>query len=603
MLEFHARQLWPCLCAWTGLTHSGRYRNGHSYSGRHSPTWFGCRSLVSICTPDSSRAPCGIVMDDAWAARFHEFTFRWSELSLDYFLDGVHINHIEIGKIDGSVVGSNPWAKAQSIPTQMRLNLAVPHTTDWNTASWPMFMEVDYVRHFTLAPPPPPQAPSPSSPPTPSEPPPPTSPPSPHPPAAPPLAPPPDIPPPASPHPPAAPPLAPPPTPNPPLAPPPTPSPPPFSPSNPPSVPATHQYWSAPVALIIAAALVAMVWHFRRRSASVRKVKGRMARIPAQPDDIQVAKKPSRRRQDESLTRLRALVGKRRTRTARFTCLGSARDEEEGEASNMSDEASEVLPPPRPPKPPPPKPPPKLPVAAVPQRIGMVAGKPSCAKKASNAGTAVARNARPEEERRYDVDGVLYTKAEFVQEYGGTHEWKLAKRPGTTRPPAAPSVPPIAKPPASSAASASASCSYRDRMRGQASRSARRSGSSGGGGGGGGGGGTAAPGGGGKQRHSQREAQRDCARDVRNTRESRDAAVAAACLLKVKTSPDVPSSLPLQRIKPADTVAESSTASRAVSGRHKEREPPRDTAKPPKSAATPVAKSGLPPPLAIADMD
>ena len=129
-------------------------------------------------------------------------------------------------------------------------------------------------------------------------------------------------------------------------------------------------------------------------------------------------------------------------------------------------------------------------------------------------------------------------------------------------------------------------------------------GSSGGGGGGGGGGGTAAPGGGGKQRHSQREAQRDCARDVRNTRESRDAAVAAACLLKVKTSPDVPSSLPLLRIKPAETVAESSTANRAVSGRqHKEREPPRDTAKPPKSAATPVAKSGLPPPLAIADMD
>jgi hypothetical protein len=348
--------------------------------------------------------------------------------------------------------------------------------------------------------------------------------------------------------------------------------------------------------LIIAAALIAMVWHFRRRSASVRKVKGRMARIPARPDDIRVAKKPSRRRQDESLTRLRDLVGKRRARTAKFTCLGSARDEEEGEASNMSDEASEVLPPPRPPKPPP-----KLPVAAVPQRIGMVAGKPSCAKKASNAGTAVARNARPEEERRYDVDSVLYTKAEFVQEYGGTHEWKLAKRPGTTRPPAAPSAPPIAKLPASSAASASASSSYRDRMRGQASRSARRSGGSGGAGAGGG---TAATGGGGKQRHSQREAQRDGARDVRNTRESRDAAVAAACLLKVKTSPDVPSSLPLQRIKPAETVAESSTANRAVSGRqHKEREPPRDTAKPPKSVATPVAKSGLPPPPAIADMD
>ena len=89
-------------------------------------------------------------MDDAWAARFHEFTFRRSELALDYFLDGLHINHIEIGQILG---GSNPWAKAQSMPTQMRLNLAVPHNTNWNTASWPMFMEVDYVRHFTWAPP------------------------------------------------------------------------------------------------------------------------------------------------------------------------------------------------------------------------------------------------------------------------------------------------------------------------------------------------------------------------------------------------------------------------------------------------------------------
>ena len=336
MLEFHARQMWPCLCAWSGRTHSGVYRNGHRFSGAHLPTWFGCASLVSICTPDSSSAPCDIVMDDAWAARFHEFTFRRSELALDYFLDGLHINHIEIGQILG---GSNPWAKAQSMPTQMRLNLAVPHNTNWNTASWPMFMEVDYVRHFTWAPPPPPQAPSPSSPPTPSEPPPPTSPPSPHPPAAPPLAPPPDTPPPASPHPPAAPPLAPPPTPSPP---PPTPSPPPPSPSNPPSVAASHQYWSAPVALTIAAALIAMVWHFWRRCGSVKNVKRRAAPIPARQDDIWVAKQPGRRRQEKRLTRLRALVGRRRARTAAFTCLGSAREEEEGEASNMSDQASDV---------------------------------------------------------------------------------------------------------------------------------------------------------------------------------------------------------------------------------------------------------------------
>lgn len=30
-------------------------------------------------------------------------------------------------------------------------------------------------------------------------------------------------------------------------------------------------------------------------------------------------------------------------------------------------------------------------------------------------------------ERRYDTDGCLYTKAEFIQEYGGTWEWDEAQ--------------------------------------------------------------------------------------------------------------------------------------------------------------------------------
>ena len=40
-----------------------------------------------------------------------------------------------------------------------------------------------------------------------------------------------------------------------------------------------------------------------------------------------------------------------------------------------------------------------------------------------------------EVERRFDEDGELYTRAEFVEEYGGTVEWDRARRPP---PPSAP---------------------------------------------------------------------------------------------------------------------------------------------------------------------
>ena len=40
-------------------------------------------------------------------------------------------------------------------------------------------------------------------------------------------------------------------------------------------------------------------------------------------------------------------------------------------------------------------------------------------------------------ERRFDVDGELYTRAEFVQEYGGTAEWDRARRPPPPAPPPA----------------------------------------------------------------------------------------------------------------------------------------------------------------------
>ena len=33
-----------------------------------------------------------------------------------------------------------------------------------------------------------------------------------------------------------------------------------------------------------------------------------------------------------------------------------------------------------------------------------------------------------EEERRFDEDGELYTREQFVEEYGGTEEWDAARR-------------------------------------------------------------------------------------------------------------------------------------------------------------------------------
>ena len=47
--------------------------------------------------------------------------------------------------------------------------------------------------------------------------------------------------------------------------------------------------------------------------------------------------------------------------------------------------------------------------------------------------SAVGVMAPPAEERRYDYDGELYTKEEFILEYGGTKEWEAAERPPPVR--------------------------------------------------------------------------------------------------------------------------------------------------------------------------
>jgi len=38
-------------------------------------------------------------------------------------------------------------------------------------------------------------------------------------------------------------------------------------------------------------------------------------------------------------------------------------------------------------------------------------------------------NPNPIPNRRYDVDGELYTRDEFIAEYGGTQEWEQAGAP------------------------------------------------------------------------------------------------------------------------------------------------------------------------------
>ena len=43
-------------------------------------------------------------------------------------------------------------------------------------------------------------------------------------------------------------------------------------------------------------------------------------------------------------------------------------------------------------------------------------------------------NRRTAPERRIDTDGIAYTKAEYIEEYGGTVEWEAARRVATVAP-------------------------------------------------------------------------------------------------------------------------------------------------------------------------
>ena len=151
--------MWPCVASWDGV----ESRNSWGNMARH-PRW-DCSLLRSVCT--ASTGKCNLVLSEQWAKDFHEYSFVWTETALDFFLDGVHINHIAMSHLDAHARPTNPWSFP--LPAFMRLNLATPKNTDWNTARWPILLEVDYVRYYGMPPAPaaPPSRPPPDPPPPP----------------------------------------------------------------------------------------------------------------------------------------------------------------------------------------------------------------------------------------------------------------------------------------------------------------------------------------------------------------------------------------------------------------------------------------------------
>ena len=371
--------------------------------------------LISACT--ESAGPCDLVLSEQWARDFHEFSFVWTETALDFFLDGVHINHIAMSDLDARARPTNPFTFP--LPINMRLNLAIPSGTDWNTASWPVLLEVDYVRYFGMPPPP---APPPGSPPAspPPQPPPPLSPPppppdspmpKPPPPAAPPSTPPPQ------PQPPPCPPLSPPGLPFPPATPSPTPplpmSPPPTPPPQPPPLPPTQPPPLSPVSpppgppvlsalltVVLIGGVLTAAWRWSCQGGNRDSKKAHRSA----PSCDRSKSGPSYLNGSRGAPAILSKV--RGARAAKFACLNAQADD----CSVLEDSGSDAsaVPPsePRPPN-------------------GHT--KHASTSKPARIDPAPSRS-NGVEERRYDVDGLLYSKAEFIEEYGGTSEWNQAKR-------------------------------------------------------------------------------------------------------------------------------------------------------------------------------
>ena len=68
---------------------------------------------------------------DAWARTFHDFTLTWTESSLDFFVDGVHIERAWLADVNLKSKLSNPYLDPERLPLIMFLNLAVPPKIEW----------------------------------------------------------------------------------------------------------------------------------------------------------------------------------------------------------------------------------------------------------------------------------------------------------------------------------------------------------------------------------------------------------------------------------------------------------------------------------------
>ena len=120
-----------------------------------------------------------------WGSSFHNYSMVWTECCLDFFVDTIHVEHVDLRPLDHVAKPHNPYRLPGRLPQILKFNVAVPPTYTWFAhlargastppIEWPLQMEVEYVRYYPLASPPvPPMPPSPPSlPPAPPMPPPP----------------------------------------------------------------------------------------------------------------------------------------------------------------------------------------------------------------------------------------------------------------------------------------------------------------------------------------------------------------------------------------------------------------------------------------------
>ena len=193
-----AANAWPAWWAIGSNTgHSGAWpRNGEidMFEYRHGHVWAqlaydGCRGACWSPDPHSMgiegngrsinfyEGPWGKGGPAAFERNFHEISMVWTESSIDFFFDGVHTGRSVVSAIPRPWGSINPYtgdafgkpneagepADDPLLPLLMKLNLAVAVPKAWlgthleyQDSRWPISMEVDYVRYWSLIKPPPP---------------------------------------------------------------------------------------------------------------------------------------------------------------------------------------------------------------------------------------------------------------------------------------------------------------------------------------------------------------------------------------------------------------------------------------------------------------